>query len=241
MRLSVFALLFWLFPVFTNLLFIGIAAFHFGETDLIRFSTTSKLGKCFVVLYGILILLMIILPHFETMKPLCALFKSGQENERFVEFIDHYRYDILISTALIFTVISVWFMLSSAVKFSEMVKFFGEYALLLFVLYQLPMILGFTFYFVLWHSVFSLRNIFRYLSKDGLISTKAIVKQISLYSIISFAAFIIFGGTGYIFLDSNKLIAYVFLSLAVLTAPHMQVMHHMYKNIKLLTVKKNLI
>ena len=43
-RLAVFALLFWLFPVATNLLFIGIAAFHFGETgaaaeDSVRFAS----------------------------------------------------------------------------------------------------------------------------------------------------------------------------------------------------------
>ncbi len=109
---------------------------------------------------------------------------------------------------------------------------------MLFILYHLPMILGFTFYFVMWHSVFSLKNIFRYLSKDGLISAKAIARQIGFYSIVSFAGFILFGGTGFLFLGNNELIAYVFLFLAVLTAPHMQVMHHMYKNIKLLTTDK---
>ncbi len=239
-RLAVFALLFWLFPVATNLLFIVIAAFHFGETDLIRFNTTNMSGKCFVTFYGILILFVIILPHFETLKPLCALFTSGKKNETFIAFIYDYRYNILLISGIIFCIISVWYMLTNAVKFEELFKFFAEYATLLFVLYHLPMILGFTFYFVLWHSVFSLKNIFRYLSKDGLMSPKTIAKQISFYSIISFVGFIIFGGTGFLFLGNNMLIAYVFLFLAVLTAPHMQVMHNMYKNIKLLTADKHL-
>ncbi len=238
-RLAVFALLFWLFPVATNILFIGIAAFHFGETDLIRFSTSSMSGKFFVTSYGILLLFAIILPHFETLKPLCALFKSGKQNELFISLIYDYRYNILLISGIIFFIISIWYMLTNAVKFDELCKFFAEYTTLLFILYHLPMILGFTFYFVLWHSVFSLKNIFRYLSKDGLISPKTIAKQISFYSIISFVGFIIFGGTGFLFLGNNELIAYVFLFLAVLTAPHMQVMHNMYRNIKLLTADKH--
>ena len=239
-RLAAFALLFWLFPVATNLLFIGIAAFHFGETDLIRFNSTKLSGKFFVVSYGILILFVIILPHFETLKPLCALFTSGKKNEVFIAFIYENRYIILMVSAAIFLAISIWYTLTNAIKFNELSKFFAEYATLLFVLYHLPMILGFTFYFVLWHSVFSLKNIFRYLSKDGLISSVAIAKQISFYSLLSFVGFIIFGSTGFLFLGNNELIAYVFLFLAVLTAPHMQVMHNMYKNIKLPTVKQAL-
>jgi len=238
-RLAAFALLFWLFPVATNLLFIGIAAFHFGETDLIRFNSTKLSGKFFVTAYGILILFVIILPHFETLKPLCALFTSGKKNEGFIAFIYDNRYTILMVSAAIFLVISIWYILTNAIKFNELCKFFAEYATLLFVLYHLPMILGFTFYFVMWHSVFSLKNIFRYLSKDGLISSVTIAKKISFYSLLSFVGFIIFGSAGFLFLGNNELIAYVFLFLAVLTAPHMQVMHNMYKNIKLPTVNKH--
>ena len=237
-RLAAFALLFWLFPVATNLLFIAIAAFHFGETDLIQFNSTKISGKFFVTSYGILILFVIILPHFETLKPLCALFKSGKQNEMFISFIYDFRYQILISSGISFLTISAWYILTNNVKINEIGKFFIEYATLLIVLYFLPMILGFTFYFVLWHSVFSLKNIFSYLNKNGLTSRIAIAKEIGFYSILSFGGFMIFGCTGFLFLGNNELIAYVFLFLAVLTAPHMQVMHNMHKNIKLLTISK---
>ena len=240
-RLAVFALLFWLFPVATNLLFIGIAAFHFGETDLIQFNSTKMSGKFFVTSYGILILFVIILPHFETLKPLCALFKSGKQNEMFISFIYDFRYHILIASCICFLIISAWYVLTNNVKFKDLGKFFIEYATLLIVLYFLPMILGFTFYFVLWHSVFSLKNIFSYLHKNGLISRIAIAKEIGFYSMLSFVGFLLFGCTGFLFLGTNELIAYVFLFLAVLTAPHMQVMHNMYKNIKLLTPSRQFI
>ena len=94
------------------------------------------------------------------------------------------------------------------------------------------MVLGFTFYFILWHSVLSLRNITHYLSKDGLFSTKLIVKQIGLYSLLAMLGVILFGLTGSMFVSNNSMLVYVFLGLAVLTAPHMQIMQQMYKSIR---------
>ena len=73
------------------------------------------------------------------------------------------------------------------------------------------MILGFTFYFVLWHSLFSLKNIFKYLGKDGMVSQSLIAKQISFYSLISFVGFIAFAFAGVLILNYNSLLAYVFL------------------------------
>ena len=239
-RLAIFALLFWLFPITANLLFIVCAAFHFGETDLIGFNTTRFSGKCFIIGYGIVILFVIILPHFDSLKPLFLLFKSATKSELFIGFIDHYRYHLLTITSFIFLIITIWYALTNPVNLTIFFTFIAEYTILLFILYHLPMILGFTFYFVLWHSVFSLKNIFRYLRKDGLISGAAIAKQISFYSMISFIGFIVFGCMGFLFLNNNSLIAYVFLLLAVLTAPHMQVMHHMYNNIKLLRTNEHI-
>ena len=240
-RLILFALLFWLFPVATNLLFILCASFHFGETDLISFNTANKAGKFFITSYGILILFVIILPHFETLIPLFGLFKSGLKNEVLISYIDTYRYYLLIITVIIFILITIWYLLTNSVKHKIFFLFFIEYISLLIILYNLPMILGFTFYFVLWHSLFSLKNIFQYLGKDGMISHGVIAKQISLYSLIAFLGFFVFAFAGVLILNYNSLIAYVFLLLAVLTAPHMQVMHHMYINLKKLSVAEPLV
>ncbi len=234
--LALFAFLFWVFPVITNLLFILFAAFHFGETDLIKFRTSNKSGKFFIMGYGILILFVIILPHFGTLMPLFILFKSGLKNESFITYIDTYRYYILIITCIIFTFIIIWYLITNSIERRIFLPFLMEYISLLIILYYLPMILGFTFYFVLWHSLFSLKNIFQYLGKDGIISNGVIAKQISLYSLISFLGFLVFAFTGVLILNHNSLIAYVFLLLAILTAPHMQVMHHMYINLKKLAV-----
>ncbi len=122
-RLAVFALLFWFFPVATNILFIGIAAFHFGETDLIDFDTTGIAAKLFVTSYGVLLLFAILLPHFETLRPLCAIFPSGKKNEKLISFIYDYRNSILLASGIVFLMITVWYMASHAVKFDALLKF----------------------------------------------------------------------------------------------------------------------
>jgi hypothetical protein len=41
-----------------------------------------------------------------------------------------------------------------------------------------------------------------------------------------------FGLTGFMFTSTNAMVVYVFLALAVLTAPHMHIMHNMYVDIR---------
>lgn len=235
-KLVFFALLFWLFPVAANLIFVICAAFHFGETDLAHFAKINLAKEIFVIFYGLLIVTVIILPHFDTLKPMFNLFKSGHENEILIATIDQKRFAILCGIAMITFISFLFYVSTNPAPAGQYVNFLASYAALLFVLYKLPMILGFTFYFVAWHSIFSLKNIFHYLRKDGLISIKSIVKQISFYSLISFFGFLVFSLTGLIFLNNHSFIAYVFLALAVLTAPHMLVMHNMYKSAKFLPI-----
>ncbi len=231
-QLATFAMLFWVFPVDANFVFLILAACHFGETDLAAFDNTSLAGKCLMIIYGILILAVILLPHFETLEPLFALFKSGRDSGDLIQFVDRYRYELLSLIGALFLISLGWYIRVYSFNFKQLSVFLAEYLTLLIILFFLPMILGFTFYFVLWHSLFSLRNIIRYLRGSGSVSLRSIVRQITVYSLISFAGFLIFGCTGILFLSTDSIIAYVFLALAVLTAPHVQVMHKMYKRIK---------
>ena len=94
------------------------------------------------------------------------------------------------------------------------------------------MILGFTFYFVVWHSVLSLKNIVNYLRRDGMFSTGIIAKQITIFSAIALGGIALIGLSRVMFGNINAMMSYVFIGLAVLTAPHMQIMHNMYLNIR---------
>ncbi len=241
-RLVLFGIIIWAFPLFGNFLFIIFAAYHFGETDLLMFKKDSFLGKLLVVSYGMLIIGTILLCHIEETAPTLHLLSSDvQKNKQIIDWLTKNSYFVLIFMFIIFFV--NFFLYTFIHKTNENNNrndtkyFFLRLGLILLIVSQIPMILGFTFYFVMWHSVLSLQNIVHYLRKDNIFSIPLIVKQISIYSLLAMLGIALFGVLAYAFIHQNAILAnavmvYVFMGLAVLTAPHMQIMHDMYKNMK---------
>ena len=232
-RLFLFSAILWFFPVPGNLLFIFFASYHFGETDLHQFKTNTLLGKLFVTSYGLVILSVILLHHFEEVKPIYQLFEAGKENEILINWIDINRYYILSATGILFfTTTFIYFLINGNTDIHEKGQFLIRFAIILFILFNLPMLLGFTFYFVVWHSILSLNNIVLYLRNNNTYSLNIISRQILLYSVLAITGIGMFGLTGFMFISSNAIAGYIFLGLAVLTAPHMQIMHDMYNSLR---------
>ncbi len=232
-RLVLFAGMLFLFPVAGNFLFIFFAAYHFGETDLYQFKTNTLPGKLFVISYGLLILSVILLHHFDDVKQIYQLFESGKENQGIINWISQNRYYILsVIGILFFTSTFIYFLKNRHLDNNDKGQFLVRFAFILFILFNMPMLLGFTFYFVVWHSLLSLNNIVSYLRKKNTFSYIAIAKQILLYSILAIAGIGLFGVTGFMFINKNAVAGYIFLGLAVLTAPHMKIMYDMYEAIR---------
>jgi beta-carotene 15,15'-dioxygenase len=238
-RLIIFGLILFLFPFLGLTLFIFFAAYHFGETDLHAFKIESWSGKFFVVSYGLVILNFIILNNFEEGKVMLELFRPGIKNTLVIDWLENNRFLMLALTFLLFLICAVIYFVKHGIDFYGQRYFFLQFVLMLFILYNLPMILGFTFYFVIWHSLLSLRNIINYLRKDNLISNTLITKNIIFYSSLAMLGVVILGSAGFMFVNTNTITVYIFSGLAVLTAPHMQIMHDMYRSITLYpTIKK---
>ncbi len=228
-RLFLFACTLYLFPVVGNLLFIFFAAYHFGETDLYQFKTNTLFGKLFVISYGMLILSVILLQHFDDVKPIYQLFESGKKNQAIIDWISHNRYYLLsVNGILFFTTTFIYFLKNKQVYNGDRGQFLVRFAFILFILFNLPMLLGFTFYFVFWHSLLSLNNIIGFLREKNNVSHQTIIKQILLYSLLAIIGIGAFGLTGFMFINKSAIAAYIFLGLAVLTAPHMEIMYDMY-------------
>ena len=234
-RLVGFGAILWFFPLIGNILFIFLAAYHFGETDLHRFKTDTLLGKFLVTSYGLVILSLILMPNFNEVRPILLLFKAGSDNLAFINWLDSHRIGLIFSSVFLFLLSSgIYFLKNKDVVFSENKFFSIQLLLILVILYNLPMVLGFTFYFVIWHSTLSLKNITSYLRNNSSFNTaNRVIRQIVFYSLLAIGGILIFGFTGFMFINNNAIMAYSFLGLAVLTAPHMQVMHDMYHKIRL--------
>ncbi len=227
-----FAATLWFFPSVGNILFIVFAAYHFGETDLHRFNTDTIAGKLFITSYGLLILGVIVLHHFEDVMNMYAVSIGGDTFLPFLQQLNAYRYQTLSMLAVVFFGITFFYFLGSKNTNDEKGQFLIQLGLLLVILFFLPILLGFTFYFVVWHSVLSLKNIVSYLRNGDVIPASVIVKQIVFYSVIAFIGTAIFGAAGFLFTSTSAIVLYVFLALAVLTAPHMQIMHSMYRSMR---------
>jgi beta-carotene 15,15'-dioxygenase len=230
-RLISFALLLYFFPLMGSMLFILFAAYHFGETDLHQFQTETWSGKIFIISYGLLLLGVIILQHFEEVIPLLASLSGEIGLSAQINFINEHRIFILC-------ILAAFFFLSTFVYFSNNEnsdqggRFLIQFGLVLLIVYQLPLLLGFTFYFVCWHSILSVTNILRYLKKDRDFSFAYTARQIVMYSLIAMAGISALGYLGMQWYSANGMIMSIFIGLAILTAPHMQIMYDMYKKIR---------
>ena len=231
-RLALFGLLLWLFPVIGNILFVIIAAYHFGETDLYHIKTDKLTGKLFVICYGMLILGMILLHHFEELIPMFKLFPSGIAAGDFIHSIFVYRYYILTLIFIAFVISSILYFSKHETNTYHSERFIIHLGLLICILYLLPMILSFTFYFIIWHSFLSLKNILAYLKLHSDYNLRTTIGQMVFYSLLAIAGILLAGTGGFVFIKKELMVVYVFLGLAVLTAPHLQVMHEMYEQVR---------
>lgn len=228
-RLVLFAAALWLFPTFGIILFIIFAAYHFGETDLHHCKTESLPGKLLVTSYGLVILSVILLVHLDEVKPILQTLQPGVESDGIFNFLMSQRTFLMAIFVVFFVLSTVTYFYYNKIAFKQIdVWYLVRFGLILMIIFNLPLIMGFSFYFIVWHSVLSMTNIFQYLLRDNLLPFFSILKQIGLYSLLAMGGILIVGFTGIMFLNSHTLVGYVFMGLAVLTAPHMQVMHDMY-------------
>jgi Brp/Blh family beta-carotene 15,15'-monooxygenase len=231
-RLTLFAFSFYFFPLAANIVFIIMAAYHFGETDLHQFNTQTLRGSIFVTSYGVLILGVILLVHFEEVMPLFMQFETGQKYTWLLEMIDINRYSILSLLGILFFITAFLYFVGNNSPDQLNGRFLVHLAMLLFILFKMPMMLGFTFYFICWHSILSLQKIINYLNTDRLIPKGGIIRQIIFYSAIAIGGIIIMAIAGTAMINTDLMVVYVFIGLAVLTAPHMQIMQEMYRQIR---------
>ncbi len=231
LRLLLFGLLIYFLPVTGLILFIVMAAYHFGETDLYFFDTKSIAGKLLVSSYGLIILSVILLGNIAELK---RLLQASGFNNYFSEVIywiqiNHTR--LLLICFLFFVACNLFYFLGVKRKFVQG-YYLLQLVLLVLLLYYMPLILGFTFYFIVWHSMLSLQKIFAFLLAGKKYAYSQILKQIFLYSLLAFAGILLIGIPGSMFFNYESFTIYIFIGLAVLTAPHMQIMHEMYLAIR---------
>ena len=221
LMVSLVAVLFYFLPFLALSLFVIFSSYHFGEQHFISKSNAKNyLISFYYTSYGMLIFSMI-------------FFSSPDEvivivNEITNVFITHEFLKILLYTSMITTIILSFFMYYK--KFISF-NFFEEIILiaLLFVIFSIAsLIAGFAIYFIIWHSIPSLRD--QIIELHGEFNKKNILlylKNSALYWLISIISlFVLY----YIVNDDKLFISLFFSFLSAITFPHVLVMFNLFKN-----------
>ncbi|WP_262711900.1 Brp/Blh family beta-carotene 15,15'-dioxygenase [Pedobacter westerhofensis] len=219
------------FPLTGLVLFLLLAAYHFGETDLQCLNIQTLPGDIFIFVYGLLILAVILLPDFHHVCEGLAMLHPDSGTVQILTWMTDN------STAILGGILAI-FICSGTLFFAYHQHLLKRHwlqlillVILIAIVYELPLMLSFSFYFVIWHSLISLKKITVYLSAEEPIHPIFLVKEIFKNSIIALLGVAVLGWAAFAFLDHNDLVLYTILGLAVLTAPHMKVMHQMYRQL----------
>lgn len=234
-RMALYGICWYFFPSFALLLFIVLSAFHFGETDIaFPISVPKKSAIIVQTCYGLLILLVLLFTHTEEVLPILSTIEK--QNATFLSMI----FTISTSLSIIAVVISacifycIRLQKNHGLSIHWLLNLLFRTLAILGIIISLPLPLAFAFYFGVWHSVHSLENIRQHLSSSQSedISCMGLLKKCIPYSAIAFV------GIGVLMLFATYLqtesvfLFFFFVGIAILTAPHLEVMSHMYQHLR---------
>lgn len=194
-------------------LFILYSGWHFGETDLREWGIFGRLKA---VIFGLATLSIILFSHAEELKQTLYLLKADQ----FADLVIPY-YRTLEIVAWVLFLLPVL-----KIKRSHLQSYF-LLAIILFSGRFLPLVPAFLWYFIAWHSLLGWLHIKR-ISGD---SHLKLLYQSMPFTLGAFAAFIVL----YLFFpeltsEPSKIVPYVFIFLAAISAPHILYMNIFYRN-----------
>ena len=214
------AILFYFVPFVALCLFVIFSSYHFGEQHFIsKTKTTNSLLYFYYISYGMLIFSMIFSSNPDEVIVIVNEITNVFINR---EFINTILYTSLITTTL----------MSIVMHFKRLItfNFFEEIILiiLLFIIFNIAsLIAGFAIYFIIWHSIPSLRDQIVELHSDfNKITILLYLKNSALYWLISIVSlFILY----YVVNDDKLFISLFFSFLSAITFPHVLVMFNLFR------------
>lgn len=223
---SIIFLMLWIWPPIALTLFLIFSALHFGETDLQEFRLRPMIKTISVFLYGASTFVLLLLGHHQELIGYIPEIGGFIQQYGFLSLaIEHF--DAIYRTTLFS---SLLLLLLFSTKNEDL--FFRVMVLVLvqYLVANLPFLIGFAFYFGLWHSLLSIQAI----RQEAQFSTlaymrKYITPQTGLFAAL---AFVIMIGLYFLidrYFDYSNGLFIFFIGLSILAIPHMQVMHGFFR------------
>jgi len=234
------ALLWFIKPELAYLGFLFLSAYHFGQSQFSHYLNNKKIiNKLTYLCWGISVLSGLI---FFNLKEIEAIMSEHQDfiTLKSIHDKETIRYLFILSTAFTLGILSF---LTGTLQIKK-ATFFMEMLLLvsIFVSFTLlPLIIGFTFYFVILHSLKVLREEYAYLTFDdhsfGIRKFLNILAPFTLLSVFGIALLFVLIATKVL----NFSYGYILLiTISSITLPHAFVMNKFYNMLSFRGINSNM-
>lgn len=234
-RMAAYGVCWYFFPSLSLLFFILLSAFHFGETDISIAATQQQKPIRFLqTTYGLFIVLLLIFTHANEVFPILSVMNQNHSFAIASVFQPAHSFLILSVISLLMLFCLFWFHKTHQLSITWYRNFALQTVSIIVIIVFLPLPLAFAFYFGCWHSLHSLENIRRHLSNaagKNMPFTTLLIKCIP-YSIIAFSGIALLIAVVNYSGNQHVLLFLFFIGIAILTAPHLEVMTDMYKQLR---------
>ncbi len=218
-----YGMVWWLFPTLALVVFIVMAAYHFGEIDW-PLRGNTKLDSVLYTIYGFLLIAFILTSHISSAAPILEIIVQKKFSIDFWlkwgTLLFPYCCVLLSLSMFILLYLRSYLGWEKAVLY----QFVLQSVLLVFIIYELPLYLSFGFYFGLWHSLISFNLIRRQmkLTNDwpGWIS---IAKKAIPFTTMAWLGILLLIVVSGMFQTEWLVLSNIFVAIAILTLPHLQV------------------
>jgi len=214
------------FPTLSFIIFILISSYHFGQSNWENVSLPKSVTYLLNLLWGLFAVGGAVLWHWEESKTIISqvignLPDYTQSTMNYIQF-----WIICINIGLI-----IFLKFSDFISFNRLWKEIGKIVILSFMFFFTPMLVGFTLYFTLWHSLGSLLNQLAFYKKiwPGF-TLKDYYRQAAPYTILALIGFIIMVSGHSYMLPGVSIISTFLVFIACVTLPHIFVVHESYQH-----------
>lgn len=231
-RMVLYGIVWWVSPTIGLIVFFVISGWHFGETDLQYITGKNKvLDWLMATTYGLFVLAVLLLNHIEETAEILSYFPSPGWDTSLMKLENTTKTLLQNMLGILFLSVFVFHLIFYKGNFISYLYVFISLAVLVLLLIELPLLVGFTVYFSWWHSLRTLHRIAHFLETQTaeIISIRQLAVQAIPFSLLAFlgiAGLVWWGGYSG---QMSLVLVGLFIGIALLTAPHLEVMGKLFR------------
>lgn len=227
--IGLYALLWWVLPIFSLLVFLVLSAYHFGQSNWNYIPFSSKIiSGIYYLCWGAFVITVPILVNYESTVPIISgIIRQAPPSLSF-------SFCMTVVCSLLFLNLVMSFILWADKKIS--VRQFFEESLSLIVLtvvfFYTPVLLGFALYFVCWHSMSSVMDQIQFFKeRKRRYSLKKYLRDTLPFTVLALSSLGLMLWIQNEFLGSMQ-VGLLFIFISIVTLPHMILIDRLYNDLQ---------